>query len=197
MCGAWARRAGTQLSYGIGAYGATEEVMDIRSGAEGRSRTGTGFNSQRFLRPPRLPFRHFGARTVPNYRQPNGGWSNSGPLQRLHLQPLLARQVGLGLLLKRPVASGPAEVVVASAITPGAARRLPDIDPHMANRVLGRLSTTYAEDALQNANGITSYSRPARNRLSLNELVTTARELRAIAPAARIGSRNPDSPRNG
>ena len=29
-------------------------------GAEGRIRTDTGFNSQRFLRPPRLPFRHFG-----------------------------------------------------------------------------------------------------------------------------------------
>ena len=31
-------------------------------GAEGRIRTGTGCNSQRFLRPPRLPFRHFGTR---------------------------------------------------------------------------------------------------------------------------------------
>ena len=29
-------------------------------GAEGEIRTHTGYNSQRFLRPPRLPFRHFG-----------------------------------------------------------------------------------------------------------------------------------------
>ena len=29
-------------------------------GAEGRIRTGTGIKPQRFLRPPRLPFRHFG-----------------------------------------------------------------------------------------------------------------------------------------
>ncbi len=28
--------------------------------AEGRIRTGTGISPQRFLRPPRLPFRHFG-----------------------------------------------------------------------------------------------------------------------------------------
>ena len=34
-----------------------------KSGAEGRIRTGTGISAQRFLRPPRLPFRHFGART--------------------------------------------------------------------------------------------------------------------------------------
>ena len=34
------------------------------SGAEGRSRTGTGFNPQRFLRPPRLPFRHFGRQSA-------------------------------------------------------------------------------------------------------------------------------------
>ena len=31
-----------------------------RYGAEGRIRTGTGIAPQRFLRPPRLPFRHFG-----------------------------------------------------------------------------------------------------------------------------------------
>ena len=117
--------------------------------------------------------------------------------RRLHFEPLLARQIGVGILLKGPVASGRAEVVVASAITPGAAGRLPDIDLHTADRVFGRLSTTHAEDTHQNANGSTSYSRPARNRLSLSEFVTTARELRAIAPAARIGFRNPDSPRNG
>ncbi len=49
-------------------------------GAEGRIRTGTGFNSQRFLRPPRLPFRHFGllrAAKGPAGLQvhyPQGGW---------------------------------------------------------------------------------------------------------------------------
>ena len=36
-------------------------------GAEGRSRTDTGYNSQRFLRPPRLPFRHFGPPGDINY----------------------------------------------------------------------------------------------------------------------------------
>ena len=36
-------------------------VLKIDSnGAEGEIRTHTGFNSQWFLRPPRLPFRHFG-----------------------------------------------------------------------------------------------------------------------------------------
>ena len=37
-------------------YSATRKVF----GAEGEIRTHTGNNSQRFLRPPRLPFRHFG-----------------------------------------------------------------------------------------------------------------------------------------
>ena len=34
----------------------------LKRGAEGGTRTHTGFNSQRFLRPPRLPFRHFGTK---------------------------------------------------------------------------------------------------------------------------------------
>ena len=38
----------------------------LGSGAEGRSRTDTPDKGQRFLRPPRLPFRHFGTSLIVN-----------------------------------------------------------------------------------------------------------------------------------
>ena len=83
----------------------TVGIMSI--GAEGESRTHTGFNPQRFLRPPRLPFRHFGIvvsrptnRIIlnPGVRgQPRNPLTEH--LSRLHADlPGAARPDGLGLL---------------------------------------------------------------------------------------------------
>ena len=40
--------------------GTSFKVLSKKFGAEGGIRTHTGVYAQRFLRPPRLPFRHFG-----------------------------------------------------------------------------------------------------------------------------------------
>ena len=51
----------SDLSRPLAAYSGGKKGKSVaKSGAEGESRTHTGISAQRFLRPPRLPFRHFG-----------------------------------------------------------------------------------------------------------------------------------------
>ena len=52
--------------------------------AEGRIRTGTGISAQRFLRPSRLPFRHFGESSVSLRLLARGCVGNLYPVQAGH-----------------------------------------------------------------------------------------------------------------
>ena len=64
---------------------ARDSSYKIWCGAEGRIRTGTGYNSQRFLRPPRLPFRHFGMKR--EGQSPHRAIIGNAPRARQQLGP--------------------------------------------------------------------------------------------------------------
>ena len=75
--------------------------MRLKAGAEGRIRTGTGFNSQRFLRPPRLPFRHFGQPVRRRGQRPECNRAADAPPNRA-LKSYHAAAFGQWSLVSRP-----------------------------------------------------------------------------------------------
>ena len=163
-------------------------------GQDGR-RHGGGRSPRRRLSPgPSEAGPSASCRRPPTYQ--TWPWTASARREpSLHVESLLAGQVRLRLLAESPIAAGTAEVVGLPAKLPGPARRSPSVHVHVAHRVGCGLGLPAKQ----------GYSHVALrvgcvyglNLLSRSELATTVIELTAMAPAARIGFKKPNSPRAG